>query len=202
MKLTNPRGFTLIEILIALVILAIVGALMVTGLRGAINTQRNITQKATRLGDVQMAVAILERDLSQYIDRPILIASGTRMPSFQVNYVNGQLALEFTHAGWVNPQNAQRSTLQRVRYAFDGEKILRTVWPVLDRAPNTPSFTELFLNGVTDFSIRILEQNKPWNKPAESAPQSILSTVPLAVEFNIEVRGFGQVKRVIPLSGI
>lgn len=202
MKRINPQGFTLIEILIAMVILAVVGALMVTGLRGAINTQRGITQKATRLGDVQMAVAILERDLSQYIDRPILMASGTRYPSFQVNYVNGQLALEFTHGGWVNPNNVQRSTLQRVRYALAGDKLVRTVWPVLDRAPNTPSFTETFLNGVTDFSIRVLEQNKPWSKPAESAPQSILSTAPLAVELNLEVRGFGKIKRVIPLSGI
>ena len=201
MKKINPRGFTLIEILIALVILAIVGALMVVGLRGAINTQRSVTQKATRLGDVQMAVAILERDLSQFIDRPILIASGTRMPALQVNYVNNHLALEFSHGGWINPQNVTRSTLQRVRYSFDGEKIVRTIWPVLDRAANTPSFSEPFLNGVTDFSIRLMDQNKLWNKPPESDPQSILSGLPLAIEVNLDVTGFGHITRVILLSG-
>ncbi len=197
----NSRGFTLIEILIALVILAVVGALMVTGLRGAINTQRSITQKATRLGDVQMAIAILERDLIQYIDRPILIASGMRMPSFQVSYPNNRLALEFTHGGWSNPQNAPRSALQRVRYAFDGEKITRSIWPVLDRTANTPVYTEPFLNGVTHFSIRVLDQNKQWSKPAETGPQTILSNVPLAVEVNLVVTGFGHITRVIPLSG-
>jgi general secretion pathway protein J len=210
------RGFTLIEILVALMILAIIGALMVTGLRSAIRSQGTINRKATRLAAMQSAMMVMERDVLQIINRPVYDVDGSLLAPVVVHYLAGKLNLEFTRAGFVNPFGAQnRSTLQRVRYAWDGKSLIRTTWFALDRVQNTSVESQTVLTGVNSFTVRFLDTNQQLSTPGDTQPMQQLliqlqqqiqqqqqlrsPLLPLAIEVNLDVDGFGVVTRLIPL---
>jgi general secretion pathway protein J len=151
-------GFTLIEILVALLILAIIATLSITGLQAIIISDKRQIEITDQLAELQFAYVLIQRDISQAINRPILDGSYESRPGllgtsglgerFMSDIpVTGEILLEFTRAGVPNPQQlTERSTLQRVAYTYDGKKLLRYEWPVLDRLKNSSvSFRTLLL---------------------------------------------------------
>lgn len=221
MKKINA-GFTLIEILVALVILAIIGGLMVVGLQSAIRSQNRITVHADRLAVVQSAIAVLERDIQQIINRPIIDENNTIRSAVVLTKQDNSQTLEFTRAGLINPFGMMnRSTLQRVTYSTDGKNLLRTTWPVLDRTSNTPSQTDILLPGISQFAVTLyyaLQENNQQNS-ADQAPKLVTKDstpstqnqmansevqsipMPVAVAIALQVDGIGIITRIIPLAG-
>jgi len=204
----RARGFTLIEILVALMILAIIGVLMVTGLRSAIRSQGTINKRSAQLADLQSAMMIMEREVAQIINRPIYDVDGSMLPAVFVRYEGGKLHLEFTRAGYVNPFGAEnRTTMLRVRYSWNGTSLIRTTWSVLDRVQNSPSTSATMLTGINTFNVRFLDSNGQFSVPGDTpAIEQILqqyttqtSPLPLAIEINIDVDGFGLITRLVPL---
>ena len=82
MFITKNKGFTLLEILIALFIFTILSMMLVKSLHSVIDLSSRTDQHATRLRQMQMALLILSRDIEQIVDRPIFIASGAKEASF------------------------------------------------------------------------------------------------------------------------
>ena len=115
----------------------------------AVFKSREITQAhLNRLGEVQMAMAVMGRDFEQIIKRPITNEIYKREPAFVETTEHGQQHIVFTRAGYVNPKaQFQRSTLQRVGYRFEDGKLIRENWQMLDRAkPEKPDTRVLLTN--------------------------------------------------------
>jgi general secretion pathway protein J len=206
MKMTHRSfsGFTLIEILIALTILAIVGVLMAMGLRSAVSTQQRLAQKSEQLTKIQTAIMIIERDLSQIINRPIVDASSEIRQAIDLRKTNQEIFFEFTRAGVVNPYSLQnRSTLQRVMYHFDGSTLSRVFWKGLDRTKDTPRETQILLTSVKSFNISLIKKQDQNNNPQAANPQSAdpQQQLPTAIELSLESETFGFVSRFIKLAG-
>jgi general secretion pathway protein J len=160
---------------------------------------------------------VMERDVLQIINRPVSDVDGTLLTPVMVHYLAGKLNLEFTRAGFVNPFGMQnRSTLQRVRYAWDGKSLIRTTWFVLDRVQNASVESQTVLTGVNSFTVRFLDTNQQLSTPGDTPPmqqfmaqlqqqiqqqqqQQRSPLLPLAIEVNLDVEGFGVVTRLIPL---
>lgn len=137
-------GFTLLEILIALLIFSILSLILTSGLHTVIQTQSRAEVKAKRLRELQMALLILSRDIEQAIARPVTNAYGREEAAF----VGESTYFTFTHTG----------VLQRSRYEFHKKGLYRIVWPVLDVAAESkqrPS-TRRLLNGVTALRFEYL----------------------------------------------
>lgn len=207
----KSAGFTLIEILTALVILAIIGSITVLGLQTAIRAQDIINQKASRLSVIQSAIIIMERDLEQIINRPVMDGNGSLLPAVMVRYAGGKASLEFTRTGYINPFSTyNRTTLQRVTYFWDGKSLLRSTWLVLDRVPGSTIQTQILIPHVTSFTILFMDQSRQM-RPAEETPtlptdsQQKISPpqppLPMAVEIDLTTEDAGTITRLIPLSG-
>ena len=209
-RFPRNQGFTLIEILVALVILAIIGSITAIGLQTAIRAQKIINQKAERLASIQSTIIVLERDLLQIINRPVLDADGSLLPAVMVRYSGGKVSLEFTRAGYINPfATLNRTTLQRIKYSWDGKSLLRTTWQVLDRVPNSTQQPQILLTGVSSFTIQFMDANHhmaipgetpilpPGSQQQQSPP---LIPPPLAIEVDLVTDSFGAIKRIIPLA--
>src|SRR5437660_10088382 len=105
------KGFTLIEILIALTVFAILATLTSSSLYYAFNIRTRVNAQAERLNTLQLAISIIQQDISQTVERGV---RGNEMRLFPV-FIGRAKYLELTPDGHVNPDALEtRSTLKRI----------------------------------------------------------------------------------------
>ncbi|MFO7592806.1 MAG: type II secretion system minor pseudopilin GspJ [Pseudomonadota bacterium] len=194
--MSPQRGFSLLELLVAVAVFAVVSAVAYGGLSSVLQTRQQTDQHAKRLQALQQAMMMIQRDLSQAIDRPVRDQLGDLQPAL-VQEGAGNL-LVFTRAGRVNPLGLPRSTLQRVGYSLDGEgRLVRYLWPVLDRTQGQEPYAVVLLDSVRGAKVRFVDSRKEWQ---ESWPQGDESApLPLAVEITLELDHWGGFQRLLPL---
>ena len=108
-------GFTLVEVLVAMAITALISVMAYTGLSSALSGAESMRAAATRAHEINQALSMLSRDLRQVVNRPVVDELGQLSPALS----GGELApdsLVLTRAGWHNSTGAPRSALQRVRW--------------------------------------------------------------------------------------
>lgn len=132
--------------LVALAVFGVIGVMAARILAGMVEVGDFTRERGAVLADVQRAFGIIARDIEQLIHRPVRDDLGDSLPACAVGTA-GALA-EFTRAGWQNPLEYGRSELQRVAYTHEGEELVRTFWPVLDRSPATRPVRQVLLTGV------------------------------------------------------
>lgn len=190
----RTRGFTLIEMLVAVAIFAVASALAYGGLNSIVNAKAQIDDANERLGKLQFAVGLIERDLRSIVPRPVRDNYGTDRPA-----LDGQATqLEFTRAGYANSLELARAELERVAYRVVDNTLQRRHYAVLDRAPGTqPADTDL-LDNVDRFELRYRTADgrelRQWPPPRDST-----DAPPLAVEVRIVGAAFGEIRRVLEL---
>lgn len=188
-------GFTLLEILLALFIFVIVMSIITSGLGVAMRAERQVNEISDRLGRIQLAEAILSRDFTQIVNRPVLDVDGSLLPALMI-IPNEPDLLEFTRAGVMNPQaRAVRSTLLRVAYEFDQGRLIRKTWRVLDRAPTTVPDTRVILNDIKSITVRVLNKENEFVDVVDP-----VSDIPRAIQLEIDL-GDRQFSRIMPIYG-
>jgi general secretion pathway protein J len=178
------RGFTLIEILIALFIFSIVSLLLAGGLRNVINAQSGTESKAEKMRELQMVVLILSRDIEQTINRPVLDASGKEEGAL----IGSPKSIKFTHTGEANGLGATlRSGLARTGYVFAERALYRITYPVLDQAPDTKPHQRKLLADVQEVRFEYMDHDgrfhNEWSATAnanEPLPRGIRVYITLA----------------------
>ena len=138
----NISGFTLIEILVALFIFGIIGIVSGQLLTQTLSSHKALSLKGERLQELHRGLQILQRDILQFVDRPIRNGYGETREAFLIG-LDG--TLELTRSGWRNPLGYARSEVQRVAYTWQDKKLIRGYWNELDRAAiSEPNYQTLF----------------------------------------------------------
>ena len=153
-------GFTLIEVLIAMAIFAVISAMTFQGLQTSMMVQQNAEERSAELNDIQLVMTLLLDDFLNITRRPILPALGEdRLPAFQEEsneYTSDNSYLcevSFSRAG-LDPGGLIRSGLHRVAYCQQQDKLYRLSWPVLDRAQDSQPVVSVLLENVVSFDVR------------------------------------------------
>lgn len=189
-------GFTLLEILITLFILTIVGMLISSGLSSIVKAKDQMDVKYNELIHVQIAMALMERDIRQMINRSVL-DGGRKMPS--VILLNNKI--EFTHVGYMNPFAIfQRSILQRVSYGVEGGNLIRQTWSEVDRLPGRKAHHEVLLSHIKNFHIKMIPMNNPFLNPDMLDLSVKGMNFNVGIEVEMESQQLGYIKRIIPIS--
>lgn len=198
-QLDNSRGFTLLEILVAVAIFAIISMAAYTTLTTLLKNQQQTEAKIERLQEVQRAISLLERDMWQLAERRARDELGDAKAALL-----GQSAgpgkdgwLEWTRDGWRNPTGFARSHLQRVRYHVSDGELMRDTWLYVDRAPQVKPLSQPVLSGVRTWELRFLindEVHDHW--PLEGTRDKL----PRALEITLELEDYGVIKRLFALS--
>lgn len=196
------RGMTLIEVLVAMAIFAILAALAYGALNRTLDSADILGDRMARLQAVQRAVRLLEQDFMQLAPRPVRRsldenASGALDAGF------AGVGIELTRAGWNNPAALPRGTLQRVAYWTEENTLIRAHWNVLDRTlSNEPIEVEL-LDDIEDLQIRYMLDNGEWASewpPGLQAPGAGLRQRPRAVEIVLRLPAEGDIRRLVEVA--
>jgi general secretion pathway protein J len=204
MRPARARGFTLIEMLVALLILAVMSALGYSTYRAARISATRAQESLARTREIEFGLRILLQDLAEAVPRPIRDPLGTtRLPSFRGGPGQPTL-LDLTRSGWSNTAGMQRSTLQRVSYALVGDKIQRSYQTVLDPTSTNQPVVQDLLTGVTSIQLNFLDPSQNWNTqwPPSTLPLPEGEwTRPVAVEILIEFKDWGKIRRLVEVAG-
>ena len=210
------RGFTLVEILIAMAITTLISVVAYTSLSSALSGAESLRSASGRAHDVNQALALLSRDLRQVVNRPVVDEFGQVVPAL----MGGEMAREplaLTRAGWHNSSAAPRSTLQRVRWWLEDERLWRGYFPVLDRTAGTEPVETAILEGVERFELRFLPtlsavesdrndviDRRNWRDSwiADLSQPGQMPSPPAAIEVLMEVAGVGELQRTYVLPSL
>lgn len=189
------RGFTLLELLIALAIFALIAVIAYRSLLSVVQVEGQVKHTTQQLTQLQLTFQKLQQDLMQLRHRPIRNEYGDSVAAIQ----GAGQQLEFTRAGWRNPLQQQRSQLQRVNYVLEQRTVWRTYWQVLDRTRDSRPQRTALLTEVDNFKLRFLDEQLEWHEEWVSLETKTEKTLQLkAVEVTLTVSNWGELTWLFP----
>jgi general secretion pathway protein J len=191
------KGFTLLEVLIALFIFTILSTILVGALRTVIDAHAGTEKNAERLRTLQFALLVISRDIEQAINRPIFNASGKEEPAFS----GTPKSFVFTHTGFANLNNTKtRSTLERTGYTWNEGALWRLTWDVLDQAPQSRAHLRKLLDDISLVQFQYLDHDghflNDWPKEGDTN-----QALPRAISVQFTFSHWGKISQlyVIPV---
>ena len=190
------KGFTLIEILVALIIFAIIASITSATLFHSFNSRDKVNAMADKLNKLELAMALMEQDISQTVPRSVHGNDLTQYPVF----VGENNHIELTRAGILNPgQKERRSTMQRVAYRCASGKLYRKSWLELDTVNRSRSHEKVILTDLTScqfqFYNRSLSKLEEW-RPQQSSNSKLVKPelLPKAIRVKLSLQNWGDIQ--------
>ena len=190
----SESGFTLLELLIAMVIFSTMSLMAYGGLHSVLTSNRITEAYEKDLKGLQRSMMFLEKDLRQLTARPRHVGYNESLAALQTDLgLDG--VLEFTRSGNPNPAGKLRSSLQRVRYVLDKGELQRWSWSLVDHLDGKPIIMPLMMS-VEKINFRFMTKNKKWQADWRIKNKSEL---PKAIEINITHKRWGKITRLISI---
>ena len=203
MSMRRTQGFTLIEVLVAMAVFAVMTILAYMSLGQTLANADMLDARMDRLQAIQRAMRYLSNDLSAASPRPVRSELGdTYMPAVMVSAAN-DFVLAVTHGGWSNPAGLPRSTQQRSVYLLEDGKLFRVYYNVLDSTYSNNALSTEILDRVESLEFRLLQDNgETTNQWPPSGAQGLAAQImrPRAVEIILTLEGEGEVRRIIEVA--
>ena len=187
----SRAGFTLVEVMISLMIFAVLAGAGAAVLAGAIDNRFAVKAASDRVGDLQRMRGLLRADLGQATARRSRGPTGRPTPQPLMGAAApGDPLLVLNRAGWSNPGEQSRPSLQRVEYRLVGDRLERRVSTHLDGA--RPGPPQVLYRGVRDVTVEFV-------RDGQAAPAFISSLdrpLPDAVRIGMTIRDYGRVDQL------
>ncbi|MHA7873583.1 MAG: type II secretion system minor pseudopilin GspJ, partial [Hyphococcus sp.] len=162
----RQNGFTLPEVLVALLIFSLVAAASVYALRLGVDSRDQLSAADAELKQLQLARTLIKEDFAQVAQRPVRDEFGILTPAhfhggqslFFRRPADGETQLiAFTRSGWTNPNaRAPRSTLQYVEYLVRDNALIRRARVYPDEAPRSETLERVLFTDIDSARMEFL----------------------------------------------
>lgn len=199
-------GFTLLEMLIAMAVFAVMSLVAYQGLRAVLNADHVTREQAQRLADLQVTLSVLERDLAQVVDVTVRDEFGDPLPPVRLRAGGEHQLLELVRAGAGGEQRLRRTAWQITERGLE-----RRLWPGVDvvdaQSMRVRHFADLVdeqqqlgMESRFQFIVRTpsgLDRVDAW-PPADADAEG--SGLPVAIELVLDIPGLGEIRRLLAVG--
>lgn len=194
------KGFTLIEVLVAIAIFATLSVSAYQVLNQVQRSNAQSIEKTGRLKDIQRAMVIIDNDFRQMALRQFR-TNGDEASENIIEWGEGLLESEsnavlFARLGWLNPQQMfPRGEVSKVGYRVVADRLERVWWRYPDTPVGQQGIVTPLLEGVAGIEVRFYSGDswlERWEKPL---------SLPQAVAFSVELQDYGKIERIYLTAG-
>jgi len=156
-------GFTLLEVLVAVTIFALLGMAAYSGLDAVLKARARLDDENHQWRAVALFWTRLGRDLSAYVERPARLRGSAPQAAFLGEPMAvGEYAaqLELTRLG---AADAGETPPERVAYRLREGKVEWLRWPALDSAPRATPDVAVLLERVAALEFSYRDSAGLWN---------------------------------------
>ena len=210
-------GLTLLELVVAMSIFALVAVMGMQSLTGTLRLRNDLAARAVATAELTHGLTILRRDMANAV--PLLFyAPGGAPPRSAIDFPPGgrRLALSVGGRALLPGEAGSGGGLGRVEYRIDEDRLLRRLWPVPYPLDNTQAGPEVeILRGVTGLNLRSYWRGQGWVPGARpnaddpdtapvpdngvsldedrslAVPEVYSSALPMAVELTLSMADYG-----------
>jgi len=197
-NINASAGFSLLELVIAISIFAIIATMAFTSLTQVQQANHNTQKTMARLQEIQLAIRKFEQDASQMTLRPIRDENGNSQAALK--YISQEnFYLEFTRTGADASINLNQTNLLRVAYYYKNKKLYRKIWHQLDRPIDAKSESYPILSKLKSIKITFYDDNR---QPLSTwlTNNGNTASLPLAIEITMELEDLGRLRRLIEIK--
>lgn len=196
-KQLSARGFTLIELMIAIMIFAIISVISYRTLSALIMTRDVVNKAQDKWGGISKTI----NEMSIYINRAIpllgLDESGAPLPSvWGKNKISGNFdsQIEMSTSGFIGDLTYGSSPPKRIGFRYTNGSLFLVIWSELNRAPNSKPDMILLSDQIASFTVKYLYQDRQWYDTWPVNPTDYI-TLPLAIKVNIKMNSGEEIMR-------
>ena len=192
---SHREGFTLIEVLVALAIVAVIALLGYRAVAALSDSEARLTVEATRWRTLDLFFARLEGDLREAVPRSARLGASRMPPWVGTTDALGNGALEFSRAGpefTLEPGSAG----QRIAYRFDEGTVEVLYWPGYDRPREAPPTAYPLVSDVASFRLSYLASSGNW---VDAWPLPREADLPRAVKVELTLASGEAIERWLAL---
>lgn len=196
----KQRGFTLLEVMVALGILAFVIIATHQILETTTRAKDASDEKIAELNGLQTTFRLMDQDFSQMTKRAVRNESGDVQEQY---LLAGRYVLEsqydgiaFVRDGWINPINLlPRSELQAVGYRVIDDNLERVYRVYVDQLDNMEPRVQRVLENVEELKFEFLDDKNEWQEQWE------IKALPKAVAVTLQQIEAEPIRRVFLVPG-
>jgi general secretion pathway protein J len=199
MKNNNSHGFTLLETVVSLFLLAVMSVMAYQAIESVLEANQRSQEALAGEQQLQLTWQIISNDLLHLRARHYADGFGGIEAAYQTS--NSDILLSFTRGGG-SLLESNPTGLTRVQYSLDGEgRLLRTVWPIFVSLRDSDGQQRVLLDSVSDIDFNNLTAlgyySLDWPPIEVEFEENILS-LPLMVEVSILLEDGSISSRLFP----
>lgn len=196
----SATGFTLIEVLLALMIFSSLSMAANQVFRNVLNSNTQTEEIGNSLKSLQRSILIMNSDFRQIMARPYRDA-GEKVKDQLIEMKAGLLGsdsdgIRFVRGGWINPQQLYpRGDVVKVGYRVQEEILQRVRWMYPDDSSAVEPAVMPVMEGVKSLKFEVYNDEKwqdSWDKPL---------TMPKALRVTLETKRYGELTYIYLLPG-
>lgn len=194
----KSRGFTLLEVLIAIAIFSVISLTGFTLFDTVLKSDEHSKAKTVRLNELQRAFLIIERDIMQIARRTVRFEGEAPAEGFlhvDDNNTGANFLLAFVRHGWKNPAlMLPRGDMQLVAYQVNENILERVHFNYVDAVTLDDAKIRPLITDVEEVTFEYWDGQMWQQEYQQSMP-------PLAIAIIVKTLDYGEIRRQFLVAG-